>query len=276
MLEASWQRWPTPVPLTASSARGGQPAGIVTAAADSSTVAAGPGGDGTQAADRTSPILQPWSSAPLTRSKAISPTSPTSTAATARRSSGGGVAALSPPWGAALLAAPSSGGALLSWFAVVVELLGDVVRLALHEAWLSMQQLGSPNLPDGGVSNTSGGGRVGGSNSRASGSGCYNPVAMLPELQLAELALALLGDALSSQAMALTDSHRGGGYSAHPPAVAVDLPATLAAVTAQVVRPSPDVDRLFTHLLLDSTHTLTGVLLCLRVHACMQECMSKP
>lgn len=170
----------------------------------------------------------------------------------------------------------SSGTELLSWFAVIVELLGDVVRLAAHEIDM-MQQAAD---------------REG--NSASMQQSRFGPEQLIDELELADVALFVLGDSLHLQAvqaaggrgadgrgadgLSATRANQSSGRSSIPAAdsgfgassyaaininsqasALVDIPSTIASISEVLLKPPDDVDRIFTQFNLHKAHVLTGM-----------------
>jgi hypothetical protein len=241
-------------------------------------------------------LLQQWSSAPaavhgqhlpVSTSAANGPSSQTAsrTAAAAQHGSygqhsyhGGAVQGVQPQE-----AAPAASRAmLLPWFAVVVELLGDVVQLVRLEADVTADPYGSEQqqqvLPQ-----------------------LYDADVQLDDLYAAELALAGLGEALQLQASqstamqsAAADTSSSGtsaaprsstlqqqqqqqmkgsssnsnlaeldaASSAAQPAAGIaarqDIAAVMDAVCALLMYPSREIDTLFMRMVIDKTHVLSG------------------
>jgi hypothetical protein len=178
---------------------------------------------------------------------------------------------------------------LVPWFAVAAELLGDIVRLAMHEAELCgcHAAAGRDGVPFGGVP---GSGEPGALQRQLA----FEPHDLLLDLDLADLALAALGEALCQQVATSAASRRatgqqqgqhapravggsgfmhashsttslaevgasgsGGGARAGASA-AVDVRAAVEALAGMLLRPRADVDTLFTLMMLDKAHVLTG------------------
>jgi hypothetical protein len=178
---------------------------------------------------------------------------------------------------------------LLPWFAVVVELLGDVVQLVRLEAEVTADPYSSEQqqqlLPQP-----------------------YDADVQLDDLYAAELALAGLGDALQLQASQSTalqpapgDNSSGGtaaaslqqrassllpqqplkmsssssnlaGLEAAAPAAAgaaarQDIAAIMDAVCVLLMYPPREMGTLFMRLVIDKQHVLSGEMVCLNVQS---------
>jgi hypothetical protein len=180
-----------------------------------------------------------------------------------------------PPHEAAVAA---SRAVLLPWFAVVVELLGDVVQLVRLEAEVTADPYCSNQQQQQVLPQP------------------YGPDMQLDDLYEAELALAGLGDALQLQAsgstalqpaaadsssgtaaavlqhrvssilqqplqMSSSSSNLAGLEAAVPAAAAVavqDMADTMDAVCALLMYPPREMDTLFMRLVIDKQHVLSG------------------
>eukprot|EP00878_Enallax_costatus_P006928 GHUV01007260.1.p1 GENE.GHUV01007260.1~~GHUV01007260.1.p1 ORF type:complete len:2890 (+),score=849.52 GHUV01007260.1:2-8671(+) len=220
----------------------------------SASLAAGSAPLGRAAGHQLPQPLQPWSSAPDVLPVSFPAASD-----------------LHSPFEQEPVQAFSNSTELLSWFAVVVELLGDIVRLAAHEAEV-MQQAADPE-----------GNRPNMQRRR------FSPEQLMDELELADIVLFVLGDSLHLQAVhaagdgsaakgasaarANPSSGRSSiqaadsGYSAAScaaagansrPSVLVDVPATISSICEVLLKPPGDVDRIFTQFNLNKAHVLTG------------------
>eukprot|EP00775_Hariotina_reticulata_P006353 gene6353-6586_t len=207
----------------------------------------------------------------------------------------------------------------LSWFSVVVELLSDIVRLAMYESDCcnySGQAAGGASR-DRVVNSIAAGSAA--DRSTAGGSALLHGTVVSPlhrfqtgmleqqvlDLELAEMALAVLGDALYQQATAVSSTPLGDGAAAvtgmvqpgagaQPPChrhghdsgssamvygsravttasgdaaggvqpaaarVQSNLPVVMADLTAVLLDPPEDVQRVLTELVLAREHVLTG------------------
>lgn len=206
-------------------------------------------------------LLQPWSSAPGGL--------PVSYPATSGSQSTLGQQQLSAP-------APESinHAAVLPWFAVVVELLGDIVRLSMHEAEVVLQD--------------SSGDAARASRQRRR----FVPEQLLDELELADTALFVLADSLHLQAVyragsdqppkdsssqpravkgqlhvsrssnQLADERFSGAGSvagdADQAGITVNIPATMTSMSDVLLTPPADIDRIFTQFNLHKGHVLSG------------------
>lgn len=187
---------------------------------------------------------------------------------------------------------------LLPWFAVVVELLGDVVQLVRLEADVTADQYGNEQqqqvLPQP-----------------------YDADLQLDDLFAAELALAGLGDALQLQAnqstalqpaagdssssgttaaalqqransmlqqqpmqISTSSSNLAGLEAAAAAAAGVsakqDMAAIMDAVCALLMYPPREMDTLFMRLVIDKQHVLSGETQRLAMHAGKAVCLLRP
>lgn len=230
-------------------------------------------GSASRSAPGTIPALNPWCSEPilpLSTSPANGPASAHSSHVLyGQHSYHGGMQAAE-----AAAAAAAGQAALLPWFAVVVELLGDVVRLAIHEADMMFDLASSMDerrrRPE------------------------FDPTALMLDLEVADQALTWLGEALQQQAMqaaaqAVSSSTAGlqhatsgnvrqplpssastgnlaeAGASAAAAAeagaadgVVVDVAATMAAICSLLMYPPREIDTLFMRIVIERDHVLTG------------------
>lgn len=164
----------------------------------------------------------------------------------------------------------------LVWFAVVIELLGDIARLSAHEADIRQAESSVQAC------------RPGFSRHR------FAPEQLLDDLNLADISLVALAEALNQQAsrsaevdiadkavrkQAARDQPQvnadgstaaaihaasytncaGDGLEA---VIMVDVEATVASITHLLLKPPRDVDRIFTQFNLQRDHVLTGEMMC--------------
>lgn len=171
---------------------------------------------------------------------------------------------------------------MVPWFAVTAELLGDVIRLAWH--WHETDRRREAAVAAAAHAQADAGGgdnvRVGGAYRAQRRQGGFSKE-VVDRLSFADWALYRLSQAMEQQVavghkagpdaaaghigvhashstsslgeLAGADAAVGAGYGS------VNMAASMDALAVQMLSPTPDVDKLFTLMLMHKEHVLTGM-----------------